>query len=168
MADADASHPLPASPSLLFNNLVAGRQGIAYVHRDTAVVMTELGDSASRRIKSAESKPIMSCLFMDLSEGPALVLATVGGVQVWSVDGAYMLYTYAIEEAAGLTMPADHDIFARGLASGDGSTLSVGTSMGEIITFSIDSRDKFTVTDILKNHKSAIASLGTDGDCMAR
>ena len=141
---------LTDSPTLLYNNLTADEQSVAYVHMNQAL-MIPIASALSG--DSVDKVPILSpegivaayqVRLVTLGAESFLVLATANGVQIFDGKGKQLIHSHALPEgktvftASGAEM-ANH---ARGICSSctaDGrAQVCVGSAAGSIFVIEFD------------------------------
>ena len=89
------SHPLRSSPSLLPNNLTSHKSLLAYARSD-AVIVSNHGDNKLTSLPFSDKASVRGVKYLDFGWVCVLAVTMVDGFQLWSREGARMLFFHPV------------------------------------------------------------------------
>ncbi|CAM9289817.1 unnamed protein product [Ascophyllum nodosum] len=144
----------------------------AYVHKGSPIVCGLRGERKRTLTNDAGGRALQVLLcsgkYFDF-----LVVALNTGVQVWSTDGARMIYLFdtinGSSARSGPSVKNDGVQFTQGIAFvPGGTTFIVGCSDGDVFAFDTKCGSKGEVCELkatLRGHDHAVTCAGADSDC---
>ncbi|XP_067952093.1 WD repeat-containing protein 54-like [Watersipora subatra] len=170
-----------ASASMLPNNLAVnlnaatGGADIVYIHKSAANLMLSEGSSGNGdgylhrpvvcKIPTANQQLayilIMQADWVEVAGRKILVLATQKGIKMYSGDGSALLFWHGF----GSGEKGDSILFTRGITSIGSNTICVGTSSGQLLSFTVPAKgDDIIFEEYIGGHENSVTCVVARGD----
>ncbi|XP_050829807.1 WD repeat-containing protein 54 isoform X2 [Serinus canaria] len=165
----ERSLALRSSSSALYNNLAVlcppcRAPAFGAVHGTTLSLLASEGPPRQLQARgggSALSTPLLTqAAWCELPSRVLLVLTSQRGVQMYEADGSTMVFWHALDVPE---LPAEHSVFARGIAAVGGRFICVGTSFGAVLVFDIPPKGtNVTLSEVLEQHRDPITDIAAE------